>query len=374
LGFMATREPAIAIAAAGGAIVGSLLTWLLTRNLLRRAHSVEAHADDRRALLPKRIILVRHGESEGNADHTLYRTKADNLIELTDNGEKQACDLGVRLKALLGNDRVHLVISPFERTLQTARCLRAAIEENIIHSYIEPRVREQEFGNLQGDEFREFRNQQQQVGRFFYRFPTGESGADVYGRVCQWWESWVRRVNLRPGYETADALIVVCHGLTMRMILMQLYGWSPNTFATIWNANNCDAYVLRLELSRPGDSPYVLDRSVGDYPRSTLEVVVTFTDGSEKTLPLHDYLSIAPPRTTRADEAARLLSAQHGIDPSTIATVDFFAARAGFNKDLVPKYRERRASAVQHDLAPATRRANTASQSLFGNTASQSRG
>ena len=25
----------------------------------------------------------------------------------------------------------------------------------------------------------------------------------------------------------------------MRLILMQLYGWSPNTFHTVWNADNC---------------------------------------------------------------------------------------------------------------------------------------
>ena len=29
-------------------------------------------------------------------------------------------------------------------------------------------------------------------------------------------------------------------GLTMRLILMHLGGWSPNTFHSVWNANNCD--------------------------------------------------------------------------------------------------------------------------------------
>ena len=32
----------------------------------------------------------------------------------------------------------------------------------------DPRVREQEFGNLQGDEFRSFRAEQLAVGRFWY--------------------------------------------------------------------------------------------------------------------------------------------------------------------------------------------------------------
>ena len=40
---------------------------------------------------------MRHGESEGNADHTLYRTKPDNLVELTEKGIRQAEDAGATL-------------------------------------------------------------------------------------------------------------------------------------------------------------------------------------------------------------------------------------------------------------------------------------
>ena len=172
------------IAGLMGAIVGMYLWNRICKN--RRSH------------LPKRIILVRHGESEGNADHTLYRTKADNLIELTTRGMEQARALGGRLKCLLGNDRVHLVVSPFERTLQTARFIRDVIEDNIIRLHIEPRVREQEFGNLQGDEFKSFRAEQQRVGRFFYRFPTGESGADVYGRAVRYLLCYSHHSPRRP--------------------------------------------------------------------------------------------------------------------------------------------------------------------------------
>eukprot|EP01047_Picozoa_sp_COSAG01_P078650 COSAG01_NODE_14613_length_1431_cov_1.464366_2_plen_119_part_00 len=37
----------------------------------------------------------------------------------------------------------------------------------------------------------------------------------------------------------------VTHGLTMRLILMHLAGWSPNTFHSIWNAENCSMCHLR---------------------------------------------------------------------------------------------------------------------------------
>ena len=105
------------------------------------------------------------------------------------------------------------------------------------------------------------------MGRFFYRFPTGESGADVYDRVKSWWADAVQHVNLRPGYQPVDGLVVVTHGLTLRCILMQLFGWSPTTFQSVWNAGNCAVYVLRKDLALPGASPYALDLTAGDAPR-----------------------------------------------------------------------------------------------------------
>ena len=38
---------------------------------------------------PKRIILIRHAESEGNVDETVYQRKPDHRIELTEKGKQQ---------------------------------------------------------------------------------------------------------------------------------------------------------------------------------------------------------------------------------------------------------------------------------------------
>ena len=43
----------------------------------------------------------------------------------------QARAAGHRIKRIIGDDSVHLFVSPFERTLQTARNLRVAIEPNV---------------------------------------------------------------------------------------------------------------------------------------------------------------------------------------------------------------------------------------------------
>jgi broad specificity phosphatase PhoE len=43
---------------------------------------------------PNRIILIRHGESEGNLDNSLYKTTPDYALKLTQRGVSQAKQAG----------------------------------------------------------------------------------------------------------------------------------------------------------------------------------------------------------------------------------------------------------------------------------------
>ncbi len=44
-------------------------------------------------------------------------------------------------------------------------------------------LREQDFGNFQDSDMAMNMRERQRFGRFYYRFPNGESGADVYDRL-----------------------------------------------------------------------------------------------------------------------------------------------------------------------------------------------
>ena len=89
-----------------------------------------------------------------------------------------------------------------------------------------------------------------QVGRFYYRRPTGESGADVYDRAATFWDALLSNAlnpqdmflptSLMPPPD--DALLVVTHGLTMRLLLMKYFNWSPSTFDSVYNPGNCDSW------------------------------------------------------------------------------------------------------------------------------------
>lgn len=68
---------------------------------------------------PKRIILIRHGESQANVDKYLFGSVPDYTIELIDKGREQAKEAGKRLKELVGDQPVYFYVYPFWRARST---------------------------------------------------------------------------------------------------------------------------------------------------------------------------------------------------------------------------------------------------------------
>ena len=158
-GVAAAAAPVVVVAAhladalaAGLAVVAVATIAYLARRVLRLEARVErlAHTRARRRRFrgrPAMIVLVRHGESEGNVDHTAYTRVADPRMPLTARGERQARGAGPRLRALVGPDRaVFAYASPYRRARQTAKLVLSGLDQGRVQALVEdPRLREQEF-------------------------------------------------------------------------------------------------------------------------------------------------------------------------------------------------------------------------------------
>ncbi|MEF2526381.1 MULTISPECIES: histidine phosphatase family protein [Streptomyces] len=201
---------------------------------------------------PRRIVLLRHGESEGNADDTVYEREPDHALRMTGLGHEQAAAAGVRLRELFGEERVSAYVSPYRRTLQTFRDL--GLDPARVRVREEPRLREQDWGNWQDrEDVRLQKAYRDAYGHFFYRFAQGESGADVYDRVGSFLESLYR------SFEAPDHppnVLLVTHGLTMRLFCMRWFHWSVAEFECLSNPGNGDYRILGLG----ADGRYRLDR------------------------------------------------------------------------------------------------------------------
>jgi len=212
-----------------------------------------------RSSRPRRIILVRHGESLGNVDESTYVTTPDWKVPLTARGREQAREAGRRLQSIVVGDdpgegphNVFLYYSSYRRTVETFReiegRLRGADGINIIAASEEPRISEQQFGNFQNvDEVRAAKADRIRFGRFYYRFRSGESGLDVYSRVSSFISTLVRDCYQyrKAGYDLDRTdVIVVTHGLSLRLFLMRWFQFGVEEFEDSNNPENADIVVM----------------------------------------------------------------------------------------------------------------------------------
>ncbi|KUL52340.1 phosphoglycerate mutase [Streptomyces sp. NRRL F-4489] len=201
---------------------------------------------------PRRIVLLRHGESVGNADDTVYEREPDHALALTETGRRQAAEAGRPLRGMFGGERISAYVSPYRRTHQTFRLL--GLDPARVRVREEPRLREQDWGNWQDrDDVRRQKAYRDAYGHFFYRFAQGESGADVYDRVGAFLESLWRSFE-DPRHP--PNVLIVTHGLTMRLFCMRWFHWSVAEFESLSNPGNAEWRSLLLG----PDGRYTLDR------------------------------------------------------------------------------------------------------------------
>mmetsp|Transcript_4849 Transcript_4849/g.6549 ORF Transcript_4849/g.6549 Transcript_4849/m.6549 type:complete len:270 (+) Transcript_4849:92-901(+) len=208
---------------------------------------------------PRRIILVRHEQSLGNVDESTYTRIPDWKVPLTDHGIQNGENVTAkRVKDIIGDSSpVYFYASPYERTMQTCRLIMKEFKgkdcENnqLIGLREEPRLVEQQFGNFQDEKvMKKAKAERYKYGSFFYRFPNGESGLDVYNRAATFINTLFRdfrnpRINYDPDYN----LVIVTHGLTLRLFLMRWFQFGVREFEKTKNPCNGGIVVMNRQSS-----------------------------------------------------------------------------------------------------------------------------
>ncbi len=147
------------------------------------------------------ILVVRHGETDGNATRILQH--AD--VPLNERGLRQAEQLAHRLSA---DPFVHILCSDLVRARMTAAPLAArsgiAVEES-------PLLQERNFGDLRGTAYADLPE-----SPFAHDFvpPNGEDWPTFHARVA---EAFAFIVARRRGVK--GTLVVVTHGLVCRALV-----------------------------------------------------------------------------------------------------------------------------------------------------------
>ncbi len=193
------------------------------------------------------IYLVRHGESEANVDPLAY-LRGDHAVGLTKNGLQQAVSAAERLDAELSRSASPLEpivwTSPYQRCRQTAAPIAERLGCPLRESVL---IREQEYGIFDAlsdaeclARYPEWIERQKRLtaclGKFYFRYPGGESRADVALRVHQFFGTLHR--------DSFDPAIIVCHGVTVRAFVMMWCHFTVEWFEKEPNPSNATIRVI----------------------------------------------------------------------------------------------------------------------------------
>jgi 2,3-bisphosphoglycerate-dependent phosphoglycerate mutase len=222
-----------------------------------------------------RIYLVRHGESQGNVDASLYGEVADHAIPLSDKGHEQAHAAGAALRDYLDDCKkwpcsdakplgYHLRMwnSPYVRTRETADNLAAELGDRITSRRENVLLSEQQFGLFDGvpheelptrypDQWQYYDLLSKFHGRFWAKMPMGESRFDVARRIDQSFAIFHRDLERHH----IEDLIVVSHGVSVRAFVMMWCHKSPEWLEDEPNPGNC---AIRL-IDDDGDQGYIVE-------------------------------------------------------------------------------------------------------------------
>eukprot|EP00928_Gymnodinium_smaydae_P087968 TRINITY_DN72130_c0_g1_i1.p1 TRINITY_DN72130_c0_g1~~TRINITY_DN72130_c0_g1_i1.p1 ORF type:complete len:406 (+),score=71.47 TRINITY_DN72130_c0_g1_i1:49-1218(+) len=195
---------------------------------------------------PKRLIFIRHGESEANVDREITRFVPDHMLHLTEKGRNQALDAGRRLRELVGEESIKFIVSPYVRTRETFNGIKHAWGDKKLPMRVDVRIREQEFGNLDSPDMKKLHQLKKKFGAFYFRFPDGESPADCYERASSFFESMYRTWE----DNTVENHVIVGHGMMILMLIMRFMRLSVEDWEELDSLRNCEFVVME----RPADS------------------------------------------------------------------------------------------------------------------------
>lgn len=200
-----------------------------------------------------RIFLVRHGESIQNIKQS--DNIADHKITLTDLGKEQARKSAKELERYLNIHDIDLSysntmvwVSPYTRTQQTCEIFDGVLgfKDKYIPIKEDIALTEQQFALFDSSwnidrkgsypiETEYIRQLREQQGKFWVRYPLGESPFDVACRVKNFIGTIIRDYEKHK----IENFVIFTHGVTLRTFVMQYMHYTVEWYENEHNPGNC---------------------------------------------------------------------------------------------------------------------------------------
>lgn len=188
-------------------------------------------------MLPIDLVLVRHGESEGNVARRFSEHGDDSLfteefckrhssrLKLTDRGQKQADTAGDWIRGNISEHFDRYLVSGYDRAMETAARLKLPEARWFQDFYLRERdmgefdlMPESRKKTAHGRAFRLY-----ELDPFYWTPPNGESVAQMCLRIDRVLDTLHRECSDKK-------VIIVCHGMVMWGFMIRIERLTPQAF------------------------------------------------------------------------------------------------------------------------------------------------
>jgi NAD+ kinase len=205
--------------------------------------------------MPIDLVLVRHGESEGNAARRLsiagdnsaftqeFCSRHGSRLRLTDRGREQARVAGDWLKENIGYDFDRYLVSGYLRAMETAALLK--LPDAVW--YQEFYLRERELGIFESMPEDGKKNKYPEVFRqyesdpFYWTPPNGESMAQLCLRIDRVLHTLHRECSNKR-------VLIVGHGLVMWAFMVRIERLTPTQFLERSHSPNIADHIRNCQI------------------------------------------------------------------------------------------------------------------------------
>ena len=205
--------------------------------------------------MPMNLVLVRHGESEGNRAKSLskkgddailtddFKNRHSSSFRLTNRGREQAKSAGEWIKKNIGSSFFRYYASEYVRAIETAAYLDLPDAKWFCDFYL----RERDWGELdiitEEERATKFADamKRRELDPFFWTPPGGESMAQLCLRVDRVLHTLHRECDQKD-------VIMVCHGETMWAFRVRLERMSQERYRELHDSKDPKDRILNCQI------------------------------------------------------------------------------------------------------------------------------
>ncbi len=199
--------------------------------------------------MPKNLIFVRHGQSEGNVvnkrsrkgDHSVFTEEfmatSSAYYRLNEKGVEQAQSAGYWLRDNFAGTFNRLYASEYTRAVETAHYLNLPEAEGLVEWFLDMRLRERDYGTMDAlpmnERIRLFQDElkRREINPFLWAPPGGESIANVCERADRLLGTLERECSEKN-------VLVVAHGEFITAAMVRLERMSQEKFRGIYTSEH----------------------------------------------------------------------------------------------------------------------------------------